>query len=345
MLSRRQFLLLNGRLGLAGGLAAWLPRTGQAAPVQRVPISVPGPGNLLYMPVTLAGRIGADRAEDLEFEPRYTGGGPQSYRDMLAGNVDFAVAGLSALALQRINGHPVVSILALNSVPAYTLLVRAGLRGKVRKMSDLAGRVLGVKGHVPGGRSTTQLLTEYVLAQAGLSPDSVNFVAVGQAYDSQHAALASGAVDAIMGDEPFATRLVRQKAAWVLADFHDPQTTRKVLGGLFLNAQLCTREDMIARQPELAGKVARTLGRTLVWIGKSRAEDIVAALAPADADERTSLRDALRQHKRMYSPQGRFSEAQLDTVERFLHATEKTPAAQAFRVRSMVDARWAGREA
>jgi len=325
-------------LALAGGL---LQSAGAATPV-RASITVPGPGNLLYLPIPLASKIGADQAEGLALDIRYTGGGPQAIRAMLEHNSDFAAAGLSALALQKLNGKPVVCVAPMTRVPAYTLLVRADLRGKVRQIADLRGRVVGVKGHVPGGRSTSQLFAEYLLAQAGLQPDQVNYVSAGQSYDSQHAALASGAVDAIVGDEPFVTRLVRQKVAFVLADYHDLEPTRKQLGGLFLNGMIGTREDMVAQRPELVGKMVRMVGRTLAWIAAHKAEDMVAALSPSEPEERKTLLDVLRLRKNIYSPDGRISDEQLAAVDRFLRATEPAIAARGLSVRSLVDARWAG---
>lgn len=337
MVERRHFLARAGTLAVAGGFFGPV----LAATPSRATISVPGPGNLLYLPIPLASKIGADLAEGLELDIRYTGGGPQAIRAMLERNSDFAAAGLSALALQKLNGKPVVCIVPLTRVPAYTLLVRANLRGKVRQVTELKGCVVGVKGHVPGGRSTSQLFAEYLLAQAGLRPDQVNYVSVGQSYDSQHAALASGAVDAIVGDEPFATRLVRQKVAFPLADYHDPEITRKQMGGLFLNGMISTREDMIAGRSEVVEKLAKSIKRALAWIDTHSAEEMVDALG-LQSEERTAMRDVLRVRKNIYSPDGRISDAQLSTVDRFLRATEPEVVARGLSVRSLVDARWAG---
>lgn len=335
---RRHFLVRAGQLALAGGLIG----PAAAANPDRAVISMPGPGNLLFLPILLARKIGADAAEGLELDIRYTGGGPQALRAMLERNSDFAAAGLSATALQKLNGHPVVCIAPLTRVPAYTLLVRTNLRGQVKQIADLKGRVVGVKGHVPGGRSTSQLFAEHLLTQAGLKPDQVNYVSAGQSYDSQHAALASGSVDAIVGDEPFVTRLVRQNVAYALADFHDPETTRRQMGGLFLNGIVATREDVIAARPEMAEKMVRALKRALGWIATHKAEDMVEALSPNDPEERKTLLDVLRLRKNIYSPDGRISNEQLATVDRFLRATEPAIVAKGLSVRSLVDARWAG---
>jgi NitT/TauT family transport system substrate-binding protein len=222
------------------------------------------------------------------------------------------------------------------------LLVRSGLKGKVKKIADLKGKVIGGKGHVPGGRSTSQLFTEYVLGLSGVTPAMTNFVSVGQAYDSQHAALASGTVDAIMGDEPFATRLVKEKVAFALADYHDLDATRKLLGGLFLNGHIATREDYIASHPEAVEKLVKTLKRTLVWIDQHTAREMVDALGLSDPAERTALLDVLKVRKNIYSPDGRISDEQVASVDRFFHAMETSEAARAFSMKSLVNARWAG---
>ena len=346
MSERREFIRGVGAWSLGAlALPAVFASQGRAQAGQRVSMSLPGPGNLLYLPLYLAPLIGADAAEGLELDLRFVGGGPLAMRHMLERNSDFSAAGLAAAALQRISGNPVVCIAPLTRVPAYTLLVRQSLRKQVRKISDLRGMVVGVKGYAPGGRSTSQLFTEFLLARAGLRTDEVNYVSVGQAFQNQQAALVSGTVDALMGDEPFATQLQQTKEAFVLADFHDLKQTRELLGGLFLNACLTTRADMVAERPELVGKVVRMVSRSLVWLARKPATEVVSALAINEAGEREALLSVLLKHKGIFSPDGRLSAEQIASTERFLHATEPTPAAQAFKLQSMVNPRWAGASA
>jgi NitT/TauT family transport system substrate-binding protein len=340
MINRRNFSIQGAKL-LAGASLLGGSGSSQAAHT-RVVLSVPGPGNLLYLPITLASRLGLDQAQGLDLDIRYVGGGPQAFRSMLERNCDFSAGGLPALALQKLSGNPVVCITPLSRVPAYTLLVRGDLKGKVKTIVDLAGKVVGVKGLTPGGRSTSQLFSEHVFKLAGLGADRVNFVAVGQAYENQRAALLSGTVDAIMGDEPFATRLVSQKTAFVLADYHDLATIRKLMGGLFLNSHIATRDDVIAGQPEVAEKMVKMIHNALVWVDKHAAAEMVDALKIEDVQERQALSSVLKLHKNIYAPDCRFSESQIATVQRFLRATETSPAAQAFELKSLINARWAG---
>jgi len=145
-----------------------------------------------------------------------------------------------------------------------------------------------------------------------------------------------------MGDEPFASRLVKENVAFVLADYHDLETTREQMGGLFLNGSVATREDVIDSRPELVGKVVRAVARTLAWMDTHSARDMVDALGLQDPMEQSALLDVLKVQKRIYSPDGRISDSQVASVTRFLRATELTPAAQRFDVKSLVNARWAG---
>ena len=340
-MQRRQLLGYLGCPAFAAGASQW----SSAAGLQRVAIAVPGPGNLHFLPLALALKTGADAAQGIQLDIRYVGGGPQAFQQMLERNTDFSVGGLPALGLQKASGNPVVCVAPITRVPGYTLLVRKQFERTIKSVRDLSGQVLGVKGHVPGGRSTTQLVTEYVLRQAGVAPDKVNFVAVGQSFDSQHAALASGTVDAIMGDEPFATRLIKEKVAFALADYHDLNQTRKLMGGLFLNGHLATREDFIAGKPDIVGKVVRTLTQTLVWIHTHSAQEVVNALALEDGPERKAWLDVLADHKNIYSPDGKFVREEITTTNRFLHAVENSDAVAAMDLSSIVNSRWVGQGA
>jgi len=306
---RRALITQAARQSLAWPLLAHgLGARAQATRLETVTLSVVGPGHLLLLPVTLAAKMGADQAEGLKFQINYVGAGPMAYRDMVIGNADFGAAGMPALAVQR-----------------------------------LAGKVVGVKGYVPGGRASSQVMAEYVLRRAGVDPRRVNFVAVSLSYENQRAALVSGTIDALMGDEPFASRMVQGNAAYVLEDYHDLAEIRRRFGGLFLNGVVACNEELIARRPDLVDKVAKSLRRALQWIDTHSAQDVVAQMALATEIERRSLLQVLKIRKNIYSREGRFSEEQLDTVDRFMRATEDTPQGKAFRVRDMINSTWAGR--
>lgn len=344
MVQRRRFLTGAGRLAAASGLGGtWVAAaapTPTPAVTRTITLAVPGPGCLPYLPLALARKLGADRQEGLALDLRPVGGGPLALHALQAGEVDFAAAGLPAVALRRAKGLPLQAIASWTQVPAYTLLVQAGLKGRVEKVQDLAGRVIGVEGRTVDGRATAHLLTEFLLRQAGVDLKRVRFMAVSENYASQRAMLGSGTVQALMAMEPFASRLVREGWGFVLQDFHEPAATRQALGGLFMNAVLVTRDELARDQPELCDRLVRTLRRTLAWQARRPPQEVVQALALTDVRERDSLLEALKQRRGLFATDVRFSAAQLAAAQTLLQAAEPAAAARSF---GLVNERWAGR--
>ncbi len=315
----------------------------QAAPLS-ITLATAGPGNLSHLPVDLIKKIGADAAEGVDLTVRYFGGGPLAYKDMLAGNSDFAVAGAPALAGLAVKGEPVVSLATVNRVPTFALMVRHDLKGKVKGVADLKGRVIGVNTSSATTKSTSQQVAEFILRRAGLDPDrQLNFVPAGQSLEEQQAALDSGAVDALMGDEPFASQLEAQGKVFRLLDLHDIEASRQAMGGLFLNAQLATRRDILQKHPDKAARMVRVLVRTLRWMAAHTAEDIVAALAPEDPAAGRALLATLKRLKAIYSPDGAYTQEQIRTAEALFRVNQPpgSPGAH-FDFMSLIEPRYAG---
>ncbi|MCS7101487.1 MAG: ABC transporter substrate-binding protein [Burkholderiaceae bacterium] len=334
----------RGRLRLWAVPALVLLATRAQASPLRVVLATAGPGNLSHLPVELVKKIGADRAEGMELVVRYFGGGPLAYKDMMERNSDFAVAGAPALAALAAPGEPVVSIAAVNRVPTFVLMVRSDLRASVRTAADLRGRVVGVNSSTVAVKSTSQQLAEFVLRRAGVEPQrEVNFVPAGQTLAEQRAALESGAIDALMGDEPFASALRSEGRVFFLHDFHDPAVTRSSLGGLFLNAQLATRRDVLEREPEKAQRMVRALRRALQFLASHSAEEIAARMHPDDTRARQALATTLARHKGIYSPDAAFRREEIATAEAFFRANQPpgSPGAR-FEFARMIDARFVG---
>lgn len=250
-----------------------------AADAETVVMAVPGPGTLSYLPVYLAKAIAADRAEGLNLKLRYFSGGPLAMSDMMNNNSDFLAIGLPAIAAARADGVPVVAIGQLSQAAMYVFLLRSNLKSKVRNIGQLKGRRVGTTSGTSTERSMGQMMAEYLIQRAGLQSGDVQFIFTGQDRKSQSAALTSATVDAIMGDEPFASELVAQGVAVRLADLYPPQQSSKLLDGAIIHAALATREDVYRQYPETVKKVRRMFDRTLQWLSTHSAQDAADKLA------------------------------------------------------------------
>lgn len=309
----------------------------------RVVVSMPGPNLAPFVPIELIPRIGADKAEGITIEFRYFGGGPPAAHDMLGRNSDFAVFALAAMAGIHLKSPEIVSVASITRVPAYTLLVSKDRQSKLRKLEDLRGRSIGVHSGKQGNKSTAQQLVEYLLRRAGVTPEQVHFVSVGQNSADYEAALDSGRIDAVIANEPEAGLLVKAGKGVVLVDLHGEKDTRRVMGGLYLYTQLNTRKDLIASEPEKVRRMVAALKRSLAWINTHNPAQITDALGIQDASLRHGMLDFLRRYKNIYNVTPAFSGEQVRTTERFFRAvSDNDPAALKLSFDEIIDHRWAG---
>ena len=318
--------------------------TANAQPLEKIVISAPGPRNISYLPIDMIPAIGADKEEGVVLQILHTGGGAVALNNLVTRNADFAVAGFPAAMSLSVNGGDVIGIAPVDDAPLFVLMVRSGLKGKVKRIADLRGKVIGVNTSTKNSKTTSQQLAELLLKSDGVDLDSVRIVPAGQSWIEQSSLMISGTADAVMGDEPFASRLAADGKVFFLANLSDPATTKKISGANFLHATLETRSDIIRDEPLKAEKMVRMMVKSLQWIAKHTPEDIVDKLKVSDVEERNSLLLALRKYPHAFSRDGKFSSSQLKETEVFFRKTSEDNAkAQSLKIESIINDRWAGR--
>ena len=259
-------------------------------------------------------------------------------------NADFAVAGLPAAMSLRANGGNVVTMAAVDDAPLFVLMVRASLKSKIKKIADLKGRVIGVNTSTIKSKTTSQQLAEVLLKSGGVSIDQVRIIPAGQNWEEQSSLMISGAADAIMGDEPFASRLLAENKVFFLANLAQPETVKHIVGVNFLHAAVETRKEVITDTPQKVEKMVNMLRKTLQWMATHKPQQVVDKLGVSDPAERKALLFSLKKYPNAYSRDGKFSTRQLQETEKFFHtSSEDNPSAQALVLETMVDDKWAGR--
>lgn len=337
--SRRQFLAASAASLGTAGFAGWA----QPALID-VRVTVPGPGNSVSLPLELAVKIGADRAEGLNFRLKFVGGGGVAISDLQSGDADFAVFGLPAAMNANLRQPTLVALAALDDLPLYTLMVRQDLAGKVRRIQDLKGRVIGIHSNSLLSKTTSHQVADLVFRLNGLADDDVRYIAAGQSWETQSAAMIAGAVDASFCDEPFGQRLAAEKLAFRLYSTGDPKDASQTPGAGFLRATLIARRDKVAVNADVAERMVRMTRRVLDWLAARKAEDAADQMTLTGA-ERKAFIDIWRQYPRQYSRDGKFSTAQLRETDTFFKASNSdNAAAQSFSVESMIVDKWSGRK-
>jgi NitT/TauT family transport system substrate-binding protein len=331
------------------GLAAWLTIGGMGPALAQtarrdVRVAAPGPRSTVSLPAELAAAAGLDAAQGLRLQVTSVSGGAVALQNLVERNVDFAIAGLPAGMLMRSGRAPIVAVAALEERAHYVLVVRREVAASVRTVAALRGRTVGVHSGSLAAKTTSHLLSELVLRSAGVMPDEVRFVAVGQNWETQASAFQAGTVDAIMGDEAFSDRLIDELGAVAILNLTDPAQAAGVPGAGFLRGTLFTREDLASQDPKLVEAVVRVFRAALAWVHANAPDRVAELIGTAPGSERQHLARLLRDNPRMYTPDARFSTRQLRDTEVFFRAsTPGNAAAQALAVESMVQDRWAGR--
>ncbi|MFZ5758192.1 MAG: ABC transporter substrate-binding protein [Thermodesulfobacteriota bacterium] len=310
----------------------------------RIAVSVPGPHNLQFLPADLIRKIEADKAEGAEVTILHVGGGSGALRELNTRNSDFAILALPGIMSQKANGIDVVAIAAVNDKPIWSLMVRADLQEEIRSIADLRGRTIGVTTSSATIRTVTQQILELLLADAGVALPDVHLLSIGKNWQDQSASIKSGTVDAIMGDEPFASRLEQEGKVFILAHPAIPHLTPKLESLGFLYATLATRPDIIADRPEMAATMVRILQRTLAWIGSHSPAEVAAQLGPHDPEAEKAIRTCLARYPNLYSPDGHFSSRQLAETQAFFRSTATGPAARSLDIEALINDHWVGRK-
>ena len=169
------FLILAGR------------DTAQSAePLKRVRIAIPSIV-IDFAPLWIARDKGIFREERIDPEITYIQGNVRVVQSLVAGEVQFGIAGSAGAVSARAAGEEVIII----AVPMNRLDYTFVSRQPVSKPADLAGKKVGI-GAVGG---SDEVATRIALEKLGVNPSSVTMLTVGGSAE-RLAALRAGSVDA-----------------------------------------------------------------------------------------------------------------------------------------------------
>jgi NitT/TauT family transport system substrate-binding protein len=212
-LGRKFKIHLNGRARLRALLsaAAWflfLTPGISAAEKIRVAFVSPTP---VFAPVWVAKETGLFAKYGLDADVILLTGSPRLVQSLIAGDVDFAVVGLTAVMRARMQGAELAVLATTTNVSVMKLLV--GRQSGIHRLEDLKGKVMGVSQY----GSEADAFARIVVAKAGLKPDKdVAIIQMG-GHPQVAAALVAGKLEAgVLGGLALLT--AKKSGAVVLAD-------------------------------------------------------------------------------------------------------------------------------
>ena len=236
-------------------------------------IGVGGKALLYYLPLTIAERKGFFKEQGLDVEIQDFAGGAKSLQAMIGGSIDVVTGAYEHTIRMQAKGQDVRAVLELGRFPAITVAVKTSKAAGYKTPADFKGMKIGVT--APG--SSTNLLMNFVLAKAGLTPADVAFIGVGNGA-SAVAAMRNGQIDAISHLEPVTSMLERGGDVKVVIDTRTEEGTRALFGGANPAAVLYARNSFIEKNPNTMQAATNALYKALVWLKTATPEDIAAAV-------------------------------------------------------------------
>jgi NitT/TauT family transport system substrate-binding protein len=311
-------------LGACALLAAVPTRAGE-----QMIIMVGGAEKQIYLPATLAQRLGYFREQGLDVEMQSESSGVSATDVLLAGAAHGVIGAYDHTIDLQAKGKSVQSVVQFTISPGEVELVAARMADRIRSPADFHGRNLGVTGL----GSSTSFLTQYLASLHNLKPTDLTLVPVGSGQTFIDA-LRQGRIDAGMTTEPTASRLLSSGQALLLVDLRTPEATQKALGGLYPFACLYMETHWVSGHREQTQKLANAFVKALHFISTHSAAEIAAQLPPEYfAGNRPLYIQSLAQGKSMFTPDGVMPPSGPATVLKVLSAVNSSVRRKAIDLR------------
>jgi NitT/TauT family transport system substrate-binding protein len=275
---------------------------------------VGGKNLLYYLPLTIAEQLGYFKAEGLDVKIVDFAGGSQALRALVGGSADVVSGAFEHTINMQPKGQKLRAIALMGRAPQIVLGVNPKTMAGFKTVADLKGKKIGVT--APG--SSTNVMTNFVLAKAGLKPSDVSIIGVG-AGSGAVAAMRSGQIDALANLDPVISLLSRSNDIKIVSDTRIVAEADKVFGGPMPAACIYVPQAFVDKNPRTSQALANAIVRANQWIQKAGAGDIIKAVPESYLlGDRAVYIDAFLAAKGALSPDGLFPEKGAETALRAL---------------------------
>lgn len=308
MLYRRSFIAAASLITLPATLRA------QALEKPKLTLAVGGKNLLYYLPLTIAEQLGYFKAEGLDVSIVDFAGGSQALRAVVGGSADVVSGAFEHTINMQVKGQKLRAFVLQGRAPQIVLGINPKTMAGFKSVADLKGKKIGVT--APG--SSTNVMTNFVLAKAGLKPSDVSIIGVG-ATQGAVAAMRSGQIDAISNLDPVITLLQRSGDLKIVSDTRIVSEADKVFGGPMPAACLYAPQAFIDKNPLTTQALANAIVRADKWIQAAGPNDIIKTVPEAFLlGDRAVYIDAFLAAKGALSPDGLVPDKGADTALRAL---------------------------
>ncbi|MBI2153743.1 MAG: ABC transporter substrate-binding protein [Candidatus Rokubacteria bacterium] len=264
-----------------------------------------------YLPLRVAEAEGYFVQERLQVSLRTTRAEAGAAEALAKGEADVAASSLeAALRHGAVGGRPPRLVFGLTAAPPVALLVPVAHRETIRRFEDLVGKRVAVTS--PGAPEHPLLFA--LLERHQIKPTQLSLLSLGER--GLAAALEAGEVHAGLLPDPWASRLVEEGKATVLADFRRRDEAARWLGGPTVHAALFVRADRQPKASDLTA-LARALLRAARRVETAPSEELLTRLPTRVVGLKEDFVARLEGAREIYLPGGwvRYETLQLSVAQ------------------------------
>jgi NitT/TauT family transport system substrate-binding protein len=295
----------------------------QALEKTKVSVTVGGKNLFYYLPLTIAEQLGYFKQEGLDVTIVDFSGGARALQAVVGGSADVVSGAFEHTVNMQFKGQPMRAFVLQGLAPQIVLGINPKTMPNYKSVADLKGKKIGVT--APG--SSTNVLANYVLAQAGLKPSDVSFVGVG-AGSGAVAAMRAGQIDAMSNLDPVISLLQRSGDLKIITDTRIVAEAERVFGGPMPAGCLYAPQSFLDKHPNTVQALTHALVRANKWIQQAGPKDIINVVPESYllGDRAVYIDGFLAAHKAL-SPNGLFPAKGPDTAFRALASVDAKMAA------------------
>lgn len=210
--------------------------------------------------------------------------GTAALQSLIGGGADVAEGAYEHTLRMQTKGVNLTCLVPFGRYPGNVLVVRKSQADKIKTISDLKGRKIGVS--APG--ASTQNFVAGLMERAGVPWKDASYISIGTGPSAVAAMKTGGELDALVNLDPAINALVEGGDAVILSDSRTAEGTKAAFGGEYLADCLMVKTEFLKANPNTSQAITNAVVHAMQWLKTASIDDIIKSLPPAyyRSDER-----------------------------------------------------------
>ncbi|MGD9846672.1 MAG: ABC transporter substrate-binding protein [Variibacter sp.] len=275
-------------------------------------------GQMYFLPVVLAERLGYFKEAGLQLNKIDTGSGAKALQALIGGSADVAAGSFEHPIRMNARGRPIRAFVKFGRFHGNVLGIVTHRMKDYKTPADMKGWKIGIS--APG--SSSHLFAGLLLQKYGLKNEDVSFVAVTQGPGAVAAVRTGKELDAVALTDPVITELASTNDITVVADSRNLEGTKEVYGGETISGVLYTTADFLKQNPNTAQAMTNAVVRALKWMKTASVDDIAAKVPDFQAGKPDLYKAMVEKNITSFHHDGTFAPEAVQVTLDFLRKTD-----------------------